>query len=90
MLFCIRFESPADSSFKASGRWTVDAEDGEQAIFNLLKATPLKVWPPGSEWSLSPLCKDCPYRKEAHDDDWHKRAVHCCGKRRTPSASGRI
>lgn len=90
MLFCITVESATESSVKASGRWTVDAEDGEQAIFNLLRATSLKLWPPGSEWNLSPLCPDCPYRENTHDGDWHKRAIHCCGKRRSPLASGRF
>lgn len=88
MLFCISVESPAKSSFKASGRWTVDAEGGEHAIINLLMAYPLTMWLRGSDWNLSPLCPDCPYRETTHDEEWIGQAIHCCGRRRAPLASG--
>jgi hypothetical protein len=90
MQFCICIESPAGSSHKASGRWTVEAEDGEHAITNLLMATSLKLCPMGSVWHMSPLCADCPYREGTLDGHWPQRAIHCCQRRAEPSMSGRF
>ena len=90
MQFCICIESPAESSFKASGRWTVEAEDGEGAVTTLLMANSLKLWPPGSVWHLSLLCEDCRYRETTHDDVWSNRTIHCCATQRAPLASGKF
>jgi hypothetical protein len=90
MQFCICIESPAESSFKASGRWTVEAHTGEGAVTKLLMANLLKLWPPGSVWHLSLLCEDCPYRETTHDYAWPDRAIRSCATRRAPLASGRF
>jgi hypothetical protein len=81
MLFCVSVDSPANARVKSSGRWTVDAEDGEHAIAELLTYVSAKLWPAGSVWKLSVLCADCPYRAASHDDGWPYRPIHCNGQR---------
>ena len=83
MLFCISADSPADTPFHASGRWTVDAEDGQLAIARLLILVNSKLWPVGSAWSIYLLCEDCPYRANGHTEQWPGSAIHCGGSEGT-------
>ena len=86
MLFCVSVDSPRATPITASGRWTVDAEDEHQAFSQVLALIPLRLWPRDSDWYVTVLCDDCPYRAASQDQWWPYRPIHCRGRRRTKSA----
>jgi hypothetical protein len=59
MLFCIYGRSASKTSIEASGRWTIEADDEQQAIAQLLPLISRRLWPRGSDWKVSELRDDC-------------------------------
>jgi hypothetical protein len=89
MHFCITVESPATQAVEASGRWSVEAEDSEQAIVRLLGSGISAVWGIGSTWHISKRCDDCPYHSSSHKPGTFN-AVCPYHSRRELLASGRF
>lgn len=54
--FCISIDSPPQTAVHASGRWTVEAEDGERALARLLPFVSPKLWPQGVPSGLCAIC----------------------------------
>jgi hypothetical protein len=89
MHFCITVESPTTQAVKASGRWSVEAEDSEQALVRLLGSDISVFWGKGSTWHISKRCDDCPYRSDS-DESRTLNAVYPYHSRRQLLASGRF
>jgi hypothetical protein len=86
MQFCIQVESPATQTIRASGRWSVEAEDSQQAIVRLLGSDFSGYWGKGSVWHISDVCDDCPCQWTSTGGGAIPRACDCQSRRKLLAA----